>query len=75
MSRLGGVSWRVDHTLCSSAAHALGSNSAQLTLQVLPPSVSGAEGGKDVSLHLTQDKLRMLLHELEAARDVMKGAD
>jgi hypothetical protein len=78
VSRLGGVAWRVDHNLCSSSYQEMKSNSGQLTLEVLQPSVDGPDGGSTkerVSLHLTEDKLRVLLHELEAARDVMKGVE
>lgn len=72
MSRVGDVSWRVDHTLCSSASHDLKTNSGQLTLEALP---SQGKGGEMVSMHMTQDKLRVLIHELEAARDMMRAAE
>lgn len=68
----------MDHNLCSSSYLEMKSNSGQVTMDVLQPSVGGEDGGNTreiVSFHVTEDKLRVLLHELEAARDVMKGVE
>lgn len=86
-SHLGATKWRVDYTLCSSASPSILAPSGQFTMQVLSPKGlrrgkeegdGGREGGQEgetVSFHLTRDKLRVLLHELEAARDVMKSVE
>jgi len=69
LNRLESVEWRVDFIVASSDLQELNAPSVQLKVNV-----ASAEQGKEThSFGVDQDKLRVLLHELKAARSLMDG--
>lgn len=73
MERFESVDWRVDFVLSSSSLQEINQPSVQLNLNVqnlskknTPSSIESHAFGVDA------DKFRILLHELKAAKEVMK---
>ncbi|XP_061433490.1 COMM domain-containing protein 4 [Lethenteron reissneri] len=68
LSRLAGVSWRVDYTLCSSELAEVNEPSVQLRLNIQ----DGATGIiNPIAFTLSDSKLRVLLTELKTAQQQM----
>mmetsp|Transcript_4087 Transcript_4087/g.9784 ORF Transcript_4087/g.9784 Transcript_4087/m.9784 type:complete len:132 (+) Transcript_4087:260-655(+) len=88
LTKMESVEWRVDYLLSSSCAHELNKPSVQLKFNVRDPPPARCPDHDDtqeaqhsqgkersVAFEATPDKLRVLIHELQAARQLMDSVE